>query len=64
MNNSIRWQSSTAALMAMAITTGTAIPMLSFNPVFAQGFNLNQLSANGAGVQNQNQEKKKKSCGC
>ncbi|MFN5955164.1 MAG: conjugal transfer protein TrbI [Dolichospermum sp.] len=42
MNNSIRWQSSTAALMAIAITTGTIVPMLSFNPVFAQGFNLNQ----------------------
>jgi len=42
MNNSIRWQSRTAALIAIAITTGTAIPILSFNPVFAQGFNLNQ----------------------
>lgn len=42
MSNSIRWQSSTAALMAIAMTTGAATPFLSFSPVFAQGFNLNQ----------------------
>ncbi|MFM8007432.1 MAG: conjugal transfer protein TrbI, partial [Dolichospermum sp.] len=42
MNNSIRWQSSTATFIAIAMTTGIAMPILSFNPVFAQGFNLNQ----------------------
>ncbi|MTJ14905.1 conjugal transfer protein TrbI [Anabaena sp. UHCC 0187] len=42
MSRSIRWQSSTAALMAIAITTGAATPLLSFSPVLAQGYNLNQ----------------------
>jgi hypothetical protein len=42
MSRSIRWQSSTAALMAIAITTGAATPLLSFAPAFAQGYNLNQ----------------------
>jgi hypothetical protein len=41
MTRSIRWQSSTAALMAIAITTGAATPLLSFSPAFAQ-YNLNQ----------------------
>ncbi|MFN7853049.1 MAG: conjugal transfer protein TrbI [Dolichospermum sp.] len=42
MSRSTRWQSSTAALMAIAITTGAAIPLLSLSPVLAQGYNLNQ----------------------
>ena len=42
MSRSIRWQSSTAALMAIAITTGAATPLLSFAPALAQGYNLNQ----------------------
>lgn len=42
MSRSIRWQSSTAALMAIAITTGVATPLVSFSPVMAQGFNINQ----------------------
>ncbi|WP_071188822.1 conjugal transfer protein TrbI [Trichormus sp. NMC-1] len=37
-----RWKSSTAALMAIAITTGAATPFFTFAPVQAQGFNLNQ----------------------
>lgn len=37
-----RWKSSTAALMAIAITTGAATPLFTFEPVQAQGFNLNQ----------------------
>ncbi|MTJ09203.1 MULTISPECIES: conjugal transfer protein TrbI [unclassified Anabaena] len=42
MSHPIRWQSSTAALMAIAITTGAAIPLVSFAPALAQGYNLNQ----------------------
>ena len=42
MSCSIRWQSSTAALMAIAITTGAATPLVSFSSVLAQGYNLNQ----------------------
>jgi hypothetical protein len=42
MSHPIRWQSSTAALMAIAITTGAAIPLVSLSPVLAQGYNLNQ----------------------
>ena len=42
MSRSIRWQSSTAALMAIAIATGAATPLVSFSPVLAQGYNLNQ----------------------
>jgi hypothetical protein len=42
MSRSTRWQSSTAALMAIAITTGAATPLLSFSPVLAQGYNINQ----------------------
>ncbi len=41
MSLSIRWQPSTAALMAIAITTGAATPLLSFAPALAQ-YNLNQ----------------------
>jgi hypothetical protein len=42
MSRLLRWKSSTAALMAIAITTGAASPLLTFTPVQAQGFNLNQ----------------------
>ncbi|WP_353928917.1 conjugal transfer protein TrbI [Okeanomitos corallinicola TIOX110] len=41
MNSIIRWKSSTAALMAMAITTATVTPLFTFAPAQAQ-FNLNQ----------------------
>jgi hypothetical protein len=41
MNRSTSWQSSTAALIAIAITTGAATPLLSLTPAFAQ-YNLNQ----------------------
>ncbi len=42
MSRSNRWQSSTAALMAIAITTGATTPLVSFSPALAQGYNLNQ----------------------
>lgn len=41
-SNSIRWQNTTAALMAIAITAGAATPLFYLNPVQAQTFNLNQ----------------------
>jgi len=42
MSRSIRWQSSTAALMAIAITTGAATPLFYLSPAQAQSYNLNQ----------------------
>ncbi|MGM3308514.1 conjugal transfer protein TrbI [Anabaena sp. WFMT] len=41
MSRLMRWKSSTAALMAMAITTGAVTPLFAFAPAQAQ-FNLNQ----------------------
>lgn len=41
MSSLIRWKSSTAALIAMAITTGAVTPLLTFDPAQAQ-FNINQ----------------------
>jgi len=37
------WQSGTAALMALAITTGTTAPLLTTTPASAQLFHDNQL---------------------
>ncbi|TAF08498.1 MAG: conjugal transfer protein TrbI [Nostocales cyanobacterium] len=41
MSNLMRWQSRTAALMAIAITTGAVTPLFTFTPAQAQ-FNINQ----------------------
>ncbi|MEA5575484.1 conjugal transfer protein TrbI [Anabaena sp. UHCC 0451] len=41
MSSLMRWQSKTAALMAIAITTGAVTPLFTFTPAQAQ-FNLNQ----------------------
>lgn len=41
MNSIMRWKSSTAALMAIAVTTATVTPLFTFAPAQAQ-FNLNQ----------------------
>ncbi|MBD2293718.1 conjugal transfer protein TrbI [Anabaena sphaerica FACHB-251] len=41
MSSLIRWQSNTAALMAIAITTGAVTPLFTFAPAQAQ-FNINQ----------------------
>ncbi|MBD2664075.1 hypothetical protein B6N60_03693 [Richelia sinica FACHB-800] len=42
MSRLIRWQSGTATLMAMAITSSVVTPLFTLRPVQAQGFNLNQ----------------------